>query len=160
MMALRISDLGTTLHIFLWRIDEIILQLSSNTHHLFYWLKWNDPIRLEFELIWAFVPVLNTCKFGKDPNKNDWERWRHHFPIYKSMGAFGCQDNQFYPICPKTKRSLSPTPLILDIKFDPTGLEDIHVWKCKYIRTSFLALITGPPNQIFSEFCKDEIFKS
>ena len=26
----------------------------------------NDPIRLEFEPIWDFMPVLDTCKFGED----------------------------------------------------------------------------------------------
>ena len=34
----------------------------------------NNPIRLEFELIWDFMPVLDTCKFGKDPIKNDREK--------------------------------------------------------------------------------------
>ena len=34
----------------------------------------NDPIQLEFELISDFTPFLDTCKFGKDPTKNDWEK--------------------------------------------------------------------------------------
>ena len=37
---------------------------------------------------------------------------------------------------------LFPTPFMLHIKFDqdwPTGLRDIHVWKCKYMR-NFLVL--------------------
>ena len=47
------------------------------------------------------------------------KRWRHRFPHYKSMGAFCCHGNQsFYPICPKTLCSLSPTPVMLHIKFD------------------------------------------
>ena len=62
------------------------------------------------------------------------KRWRHHFPHYKSMGAFCCHGNQcFDPICPKTFCSLSPTPVMLHIKFDQdwlTGFRDIQVWKC------------------------------
>ena len=39
------------------------------------------------------------------------KRWRHHFPHYKSVGAFCCHGNQsFDPICPKTACSLSSTP--------------------------------------------------
>ena len=60
---------------------------------------------------------------------------RHHFPHYKSMGAFCCHGNQsFDPICPKTFCSLSPTPMMLHIKFDqdwPTDIRDIQVRKCK-----------------------------
>ena len=61
------------------------------------------------------------------------KRWRHHFPHYKSMGAFCCHGHQsFDPICLKTLCSLSPSPVMLHIKFDqdwPTG--DIQVRKCK-----------------------------
>ena len=68
-------------------------------------------------------------------SKTTEKRWRHHFPNYKSMRAFCCHGNQsFDPICPKTLCSLSPTPVMLHIKFDqdwPTGLRDIQVWKCK-----------------------------
>ena len=63
------------------------------------------------------------------------KRWRHHFPYYKSMEAFCYHGHQsFDPICLKTICSLSPTPVMLHIKFDqdwPTGLRDIQVWKCK-----------------------------
>ena len=55
-----------------------------------------------------------------------------HFPHFKSMGAIGCRGNQSSEmICPKTLRSLSPTPMMLHIKFDqdwPIGLGDIQVW--------------------------------
>ena len=38
-------------------------------------------------------------------SKTTEKRWRHHFPHYKSMGAFCCHGNQsFDPICPKTLR--------------------------------------------------------
>ena len=60
------------------------------------------------------------------------KRWRHHFPHCKSMGAFCCHGNQcFDPICPKTLCSLSPTPVMLHIKFDQdwtTGFRDIKVF--------------------------------
>ena len=62
------------------------------------------------------------------------KRWRHRFPHYKPMGAFCCHGNQsFDQICPKTLCSLSPTPVMLHIKFDqdwPNGFRDIQVWKC------------------------------
>ena len=68
------------------------------------------------------------------------KRWRHRFPHYKSMGPFYCHGNQsFDPICPKTVCSLSPTPVMLHIKFDqdwPTGFRDIQVWKCGRRRTT------------------------
>ena len=63
------------------------------------------------------------------------KRLRHHFPQYKSMGAFCCHGHpSFDPICLKTLCSLSPPPVMLHIKFDqdwPTDLRDIHVRKCK-----------------------------
>ena len=34
----------------------------------------NEPTRLEFEFLWDFMSVLNICKFGEDPIKNDWEK--------------------------------------------------------------------------------------
>ena len=68
------------------------------------------------------------------------KRWRHRFPHYKSMGAFCCHGNQsFDAICPKTLYSLSPTQVMLLIKFDqdwPTGFRDIQVWKCGRRRTT------------------------
>ena len=68
------------------------------------------------------------------------KRWRHRFPHYKSMGAFCCHGNQsFDSICPKPLCSLSPTPVMLHIKFDqdwPTGFRDIKVWKCGRRRTT------------------------
>ena len=67
-------------------------------------------------------------------SKTTEKTWRHHFPHYKSVGAFCCHGNQsFDPICPKTLCSLSTTPLMLHIKFDqdwPTGFRGIQVQKC------------------------------
>ena len=72
-------------------------------------------------------------------SKTTEKRWRHHFPHYKSMVAFGCHGNQsFDPIYPKTLCSLSPTPMILHIKFDwdwPTGFRNIQVQKCEIFVT-------------------------
>ena len=64
-------------------------------------------------------------------SKTTEKRWRQRFPYYKSMGPLCCHRNQsFKPICPKTLRNLSPTLMMLHIKFDqhwPTGLRDIEV---------------------------------
>ena len=64
-------------------------------------------------------------------SKTTEKRWRHRFPYYKSMGDFCCHRNQsFKPICPKTLCNLTPTLMMLLIKFDqhwPTGLRDIQV---------------------------------
>ena len=77
------------------------------------------------------MPVLVTCKFEKNLIKNTEKRWRHRFPYYKSMGASCCHGNQSSnPICPKTLCNLSPTLMMLHIKFDqhwPTGLKDVQV---------------------------------
>ena len=94
----------------------------------------SGPIWLKFELVRDFMHVLVTCKYKKDRIKNNRKRWRHCFPHYKSMGAFCCHGNHsFDPICPKTLCRLSPTPVMLHIKFDqdwPIGFRDIQVWKC------------------------------
>ena len=64
-------------------------------------------------------------------SKTTEKRWRHRFSYYKSKGAFCCHVNQsFDPIYPKTLCSLSPTPVMLYIKFDQdwsTGFRDIQV---------------------------------
>ena len=81
--------------------------------------------------------VLVTCKnkIKRIRSKATEKRWRHHFPHYKSMGAFCCHGHQsFDPICLKTLCSLSPPPVMLHIKFYhdwPTGCRDIQVRKCK-----------------------------
>ena len=68
------------------------------------------------------------------------KRWRHHFPHYKSMGAFCCHGHQsFDPICLKTLCTLSPLPVMLHIKFDqdcPTCLRDIQVRNFRHSRAS------------------------
>ena len=52
--------------------------------------------------------------------------WRHHFPIISLW--------EFFKTCPKTLCSLSPTPVMLHIKFDqdwPPGFRDTQVHKCE-----------------------------
>ena len=60
--------------------------------------------------------------------------WSQGFPHYNPMGAICCHGNQSSdPIRPKTFGSQSPTPMVLQMKFDydrPAGIRDIHVWKC------------------------------
>ena len=72
-------------------------------------------------------------------SKTTKKRWRHHFLHYKSTGTFCCQGNQsFDPICPKTLCSLSPTPMMLHIKFDQdelTGFRGIQVQKSEIFVT-------------------------
>ena len=56
------------------------------------------------------------------------------------MGDFCCHGNQsFDPSRPKILGSLSPSPVMLHIKFDqdwPTAFRDIQVWKCGRRRTT------------------------
>ena len=72
-------------------------------------------------------------------SKTTKKRWRHHFPHFKSTGAFCCHGNQsFDPICPKTLCSLSPCPMMLHIKFDQdklTGFRGIQVQQCEIFVT-------------------------
>ena len=93
----------------------------------------------KFKLIRDFMHVLVTCKYTKIGSKATEKRWRHHFPHYKTIGAFCCHWHQsFDPICLKTWCSLSPSPVMLHIKFDQdrsTCLRDIQVWKCKIFIT-------------------------
>ena len=60
--------------------------------------------------------------------------WWRPFLHYNPMGAIRCHGNQSSDlICIKTYCSLSPTQMMLQIKFGcnrPAGLGDIHVWKC------------------------------
>ena len=54
-----------------------------------------------------------------------------HFAHYNPMGAIACHGNQSSkPIWPQTYYSISPYPMMLQMKFGcnrPTGLRDIHV---------------------------------
>ena len=90
------------------------------------------------------------------------KRWRHHFPHYKSMGAFCCHGHQsFDPICLEILCSLSPPPVMLHIKFYQdwlTGLRDIQVRKCKIFViqgqvTPKLVVWSGPKSNSFELVC-------
>ena len=87
----------------------------------------SGPIWPKFKLIWDFMHIKRIR------SKITEKRWQHHFPHYKSMGAFCCHGNQsFDSICPKTICSHSLTPMMLHIKFDedwPPGFRDIQVQK-------------------------------
>ena len=72
--------------------------------------------RPEIELVQAFMPVLVTSNFDDDLIKNEWASMETAFSHY----------------CPKTLCSLSPTPMMLHIKFGqdwPAGFRDIQVQK-------------------------------
>ena len=81
----------------------------------------------------ARIAHLSPMYQGKMWSFQHREKMETSFSHYKSMGAFCCHGNQsFDPICLKTLRSLSPTPMMLHIKFDqdwPTGFRDIQVQK-------------------------------
>ena len=89
----------------------------------------------KFELVRDLCMSSLPASIKRIGSKATEKRWRHHFPHYKSMGAFCCHGHQsFDPICLKPLCSLSPPPVMLHIKFDqdwPTGLRDIQVRKCK-----------------------------
>ena len=101
--------------------------------------QWFDLAEIRTRPRFYACPCYLQVWKGSD-QKQPRKRWRHHFPHYKSMGAFCCHGHQsFDPICLKTLCSLSPPPVMLHIKFDqdwPTGLRDIQVWKWKNFRHS------------------------
>ena len=73
--------------------------------------------------------ALVTCKYKKDGIKNNREKVETTFsPIISQWGLSIAMETSFDPFCPKTLCSLSPTPVMLHIKFDqdwPTGFRDI-----------------------------------
>ena len=79
--------------------------------------------------------VLVTCKYKKDLIKNNREKVEtSFFPIVTQWGLSVAMETSFDLICPETLCSLSPTPVMLHIKFDqdwPTCLRDIQIRKCK-----------------------------
>ena len=87
----------------------------------------------KFKLVRDFLHILVTCKYKKDQIKRNREKVEK--PFYKTIGDFCCHGHQsFDPICLETLCSLSPTSVMLHIKFNqdwPTGLRDIHVRMCK-----------------------------
>ena len=80
------------------------------------------------EILWL---SLLPARIKKNKSKMKELEWSQGFPHYNPMGAICCQRNQSSDqIRPKTLCSQSPTPMMLQIKFDynrPAGLRDIHV---------------------------------
>ena len=70
--------------------------------------------------------VLVTCKYKKDRIKNNREKVETSFtPLLVNGGFLLPWKPEFLSNLPKTLHSLSPTPVMLYIKFDqhwPTGL--------------------------------------
>ena len=85
-------------------------------------------ISIPFEILWL---SLLPARIKKNKSKMKEQEWSQGFPHYNPMGAICCHGNQSSdPIRPKTLCSQSPTPLMLQMKFDydrPAGLRDIHV---------------------------------
>ena len=77
-------------------------------------------------------------KLKRIGSKTAEKRWRHHLSQL-GLSVTCCHGNQsFDPICLKTICILSPTLLMLHIKFDqdwPTGFRDIQVQKCEIFVT-------------------------
>ena len=62
--------------------------------------------------------VLVICMNEEDPIKKKALEWPQDFPHYNPMGAICCNGNQSSDlIWPKTKYSLSPSPMMLQLKF-------------------------------------------
>ena len=77
------------------------------------------------EMIWMFSLPASMKKIRSKIKALECSQ---HFPHYNPMGAIRCQGHQSSdPIWPKTYCSLSPTPMMVQIKFRydwPTGCGD------------------------------------
>ena len=90
--------------------------------------KFQEGIR---EIFLSFQGGLSTSS----PKGND-RSLESNVP--RSNVVFSAIKASFDPICPKTLCSLSPTPMMLHIKFDqdwPTGFRDIQIQKCEIFVT-------------------------
>ena len=89
----------------------------------------SGPIWPKFELLWDFMHVLVTCKYKKHRIKNNREKVETSFsPFISNWGIFFAMETEFWFNRPKTLCSLSPSSVMLHIKFDqywPTGFRDI-----------------------------------
>ena len=129
--------------------DDDSIKTEQARHHFPIISLWEIFLDAQRQLTWWSVVLsdrnsnsskilcmsLLPASIKRIGSKDTEKRWRHHFPHYKSMGAFCCHGHQsFDPICLKTLCSLSPPTVMLHIKFDqdwPTGFRDIQVRKCK-----------------------------
>ena len=62
--------------------------------------------------------VLVTGKYKMKPQKNNRAKWRHHFPSTTLWELFVVMETRVLNQSAPTKCSLSPTPMMLLIKFD------------------------------------------
>ena len=76
--------------------------------------KVYNPIRPKFELGQAFMPVLVTCKFDKDPIKGDWEKLDTSF-FHRSRARNSKITGQ---IQPKFELVRDFMPALVTCKFD------------------------------------------
>ena len=80
------------------------------------------------KMLWLFSLPARIKKIQSKLKELEWSQG---FPHYNPMGAIRSQGNQrFNPIWPKTVCIQSPTPMMLQMKFDydrPAGFRDIHV---------------------------------
>ena len=99
------------------------------------------PQSLVRSLVQDVMDVLITCKNEEDPIKMKALEWSHDYPHYNSMGAICCHGNQSSdPIWPTTKCSLSPIPMMLQLKFIAIGslVAGIFVFESVHTHTDTL----------------------
>ena len=76
--------------------------------------KVNNPILPKFEHVQAFMPVLVTCKFAKDPIKGDWKKQETSF-----FGRSGARNSKMTgQIRPKFELVRDFMPILVSCKFD------------------------------------------
>ena len=88
----------------------------------------SGPISNSFQMLWM---SLLPARIKKIRSKIKVLEWSQDFPHYNPMGAICCHGNQSSdPIWPKPYCSLSPIPMMLQLKFDcdrPAGCGNIHI---------------------------------
>ena len=94
----------------------------------------------KFELVGDLKHVLITCKYKKDPIKNNREKVETSFsPIISQWGlSVAMETRVLIQSAPKPYTAFPPTPMMLHLKFDqdwPTGFRDIKVQKCEFFIT-------------------------
>ena len=96
-------------------------------------LVQSGPILNSFQMLWmSLLPArIKKIRSKMKASKMKALEWSQDFPHYNPMGAICCHGNQSSdPICPKTYCSLSPIPMMLQLKFDcdrPAGCGNIHI---------------------------------
>ena len=136
--------------------------------------KVSNPIWPKFELIWAFMPILFTCKFYKDPIKGDWEKLEtssffttqgHVTP--EGLVRYGRNLNLSEILCLSSLPvSLMTTEFVVTEKRWRHNFPIRSQWKCSRANNSIVISLTRPkfelirdfmPVLISCKFCKDPI---